>query len=282
MQAQPIADRACPVDHAQIKAKYEAYPKADRPLAAVAAAECYKSWLQSDLRQAPVWCLADRGACFALREAVAIMDLSGRNLILRQPRFSPWRIWNVENTRRQITVLLAAAGNGDRDAAERLWRAVYDELRLIAKARMAREGRRGDLQTTVLVQEAYLRLVGNGDGAAVPANRRHFFAAAANAMRQFLVDHARKRGAQKRRDDRRQAEFAEPAAPLDCDPSEVLALDEALAKLRKRDELKAEIVQLRYFAGLSIDETAEVLGISPRQVDKDWQFAKAWLHRELS
>jgi RNA polymerase sigma-70 factor, ECF subfamily len=188
----------------------------------------------------------------------------------------------LERTQTQITSLLSAVGNGDNAAAERLWRAVYDELHLVAKARLAREGRRGDLQTTVLVQEAYLRLVGNGDGAAVPANRRRFFAAAANAMRQYLVDHARKRGAQKRRDEPRPAKFAEPAIALDCDPSEVLALDEALAKLRTRYERKAEIVQLRYFAGLSIDETAEVLGLSPRQVDKEWRFAKAWLHRELS
>jgi RNA polymerase sigma factor (TIGR02999 family) len=153
---------------------------------------------------------------------------------------------------------------------------------------MAREGRRGDLQTTVLVQEAYLRLMG-GDGAAVPANRRHFFAAAANAMRQFLVDDARKRGRHKRgggraRVDTRSsaANLGETAAAPDTDPAEVLALDEALPKLRAHDERKAEIVQLRYFAGLSVDETAEVLGLSARLVDKEWRFAKAWLHRELS
>jgi RNA polymerase sigma factor (TIGR02999 family) len=181
----------------------------------------------------------------------------------------------------QITSLLAAVGNGDSWAVERLWRAVYDELHVVARARLAREGRRADLQTTVLVQEAYLRLVGNGDGAAIPDNRRHFFAAAANAMRQFLVDDARKRSREKRGDGRRPVEFREAAGAIGCDPAEVLAVDEALAKLKARDERKAEIVQLRYFAGLSIDETAEVLGISPRLVDKEWRFAKAWLHREL-
>lgn len=181
----------------------------------------------------------------------------------------------------QITSLLSAVGDGDAGAAEQLWRAVYDELHRVARVRMAREGRGSDLQTTVLVQEAYLRLVG-GDGDAMLGNRRHFFAAAANAMRQFLVDDARKRGRVKRGGGRRPGEIGEAAAALDCDPAEVLALDEALAKLRARDERKAEIVQLRYFAGLSVDETAEMLEISPRLVDKEWRFAKAWLHRELS
>ncbi len=182
----------------------------------------------------------------------------------------------------QITSLLCAVGNGDAGAAERLWRVVYDELHRVAKARMARERGRGDVQTTILVQEAYLRLVGtDGDGASIPANRRHFFAAAANAMRCFLVDDARRKGRQKRGGGRAPVELWEAAAALESDPAEVLALDEALARLRAYDPRKAEIVQLRYFAGLSIDETAEVLGLSPRQVDKEWRFAKAWLHRLL-
>jgi RNA polymerase sigma factor (TIGR02999 family) len=181
----------------------------------------------------------------------------------------------------QITSLLCAVGNGDAGAAEQLWRVVYDELHRVAKARMAHE-RRGDVQTTILVQEAYLRLVGtDGDGANIPANRRHFFAAAANAMRCFLVDDARRKGRQKRGGGRASVELWEAAAALESDPAEVLALDEALAKLREYDPRKAEIVQLRYFAGLSTDETAEVLGLSPRQVDKEWRFAKAWLHRLL-
>lgn len=198
---------------------------------------------------------------------------------VRHRRRAPgYQIVNIPQT--QITSLLSAVSNGDAGAAERLWRAVYDELHGIAHARMAREGRRGDLQTTVLVQEAYLRLVGS-EGAAIPANRRHFFAAAANAMRQFLVDDARKRGRQKRGAGQRPAELSEEPATIDCDPAEILSLDEALTRLRALSERKAEIVQLRYFAGLSVDEAAEVLGISPRQVDKEWRFAKAWLHREL-
>lgn len=183
----------------------------------------------------------------------------------------------------QITSLLSAAGSGDAGAAQQLWQAVYVELHRVARARMAQQGRRGDLQTTVLVQEAYLRLVGQGNnGMHNLANRRHFFAAAANAMRQFLVDDARRRGRQKRGGGRVSGAFGEAAATLDVDPADVLALDEALAKLRAHDARKAEIVQLRYFAGLTIDETAEVLGLSPRQVDNEWRFAKAWLHRVLA
>jgi RNA polymerase sigma factor (TIGR02999 family) len=188
----------------------------------------------------------------------------------------------VDGAPSQITSLLSAVGNGDAGAAEQLWRVVADELHRIAKARLAGEGRRGDLQTTVLVQEAFLRLVGGGDGAVIPANRRHFFAAAKNAMRQFLVDDARSRGRHKRGDGRRPGALGEAVATFDSDPAEVLAVDEALEKLRQRDPRKAEIVEYRYFAGLTIDETAEQLGLSPRQVDKEWQFAKAWLRRGLS
>ncbi|MGD8450522.1 MAG: ECF-type sigma factor [Phycisphaerae bacterium] len=187
----------------------------------------------------------------------------------------------MDGQRSQITSLLKAAGSGDAAAAERLWRVVYDELHRVARARMAQQGRREDLQTTVLVQEAYLRLVGH-DGAGMPANRRHFFAAAANAMRCFLVDDARRRGRQKRGGGRQRAELEGPAAAFDIDPAATLAIDEAIEKLRAHDERKAEIVRLRYYCGLTIDETAEVLGVSPRQIDSEWRFAKAWLHRELS
>lgn len=188
----------------------------------------------------------------------------------------------------QITALLAAVSDGDSAAAEQLWRLVYDELRRLAHARLACEGRRGDLQTTVLVQEAYLRLMGSRNGAAngctgsdTPANRRYFFVAAANAMRQFLVDDARKRCRLKRGGGQQPVALGEVAATTNCHPADILALDEALTRLRTLDERKAEIVQLRYFAGLTVDQTAEVLGISPRLVDKEWRFARAWLHREL-
>ncbi len=190
----------------------------------------------------------------------------------------------MEQTQTQVTLLLSAAAAGDAGAADRLLRAVYDELHRIAHARLRNERRGADLQTTVLVQEVYLRLLG-GNGAAVPANRRHFFAAAANAMRQFLVDDARRRRRQKRGGGRQACDVSAIVgahAALDRPPAEVLALNDALEKLRLRDARKAQIVDLRYFTGLTVDETADVLGVSPRQVDKEWQFARAWLHRELS
>jgi DNA-directed RNA polymerase specialized sigma24 family protein len=211
----------------------------------------------------------------------------------------------VDGPQSQITSLLTAVEAGDAGAAERLWRVVYDELHHIAHAKMSHESRPGELQTTVLVQEAFLRLMGNAGGgdngsapplngmphrsrgsrtppAATLVNRRYFFAAAANAMRQFLVDDARKRGRMKRGGKQTPGEIGGALGVFERDPAEVLAVNEALAKLRARDPQKADIVQCRYFAELSIDETAEALGVSPRLVDKEWRFAKAWLKRELS
>ncbi|MDX2198593.1 MAG: ECF-type sigma factor [Phycisphaerae bacterium] len=181
----------------------------------------------------------------------------------------------------EVTSLLSAVGNGDAGAADRLMRVVYDELHQIAHARMAEEGRRGDLQTTVVVHEAYLRLMG-GNGSAMPQNRQQFFGFAANAMRQFLVDHARKRGRQKRGGGRSAAELLDRAATVDDDPSDLLAVDEALSKLAERDPKKAKLVELRFFAGLRLDDVAEAMGVSPRQIDQEWAFASAWLRRELS
>jgi RNA polymerase sigma factor (TIGR02999 family) len=187
----------------------------------------------------------------------------------------------VEDARNQVTELLAAVGNGDSQAAERLWRAVNDELHGIAKAQMTQEGHRHDLQTTILVQEAYLRLAGH-DGSVVPADRRQFFAAAARTMREFLVDCARKRATLKRGGDRTRGALQEVAADLARDPAEVLALNEALDALREHDPRKADIVEVRYIIGLTIEETAKVLGVSPRTVSLEWQVARAWLHRELA
>jgi RNA polymerase sigma factor (TIGR02999 family) len=180
-----------------------------------------------------------------------------------------------------VTQLLLAAGQGDRRAGSRLWSLVYDELRRLARRQLANEGPDCTFESTSLIHEAYLRLI--GDEPVEWANRRHFFAAAARAMRHIRIDDARKRGRIKRGGDR------QPARPVnddlivfDNDPTEVLAVDEALRKLEEVAPRQAEVVMLRYFGGLSVDETAQALSVSPRTVDYDWRFARAWLYRELS
>jgi RNA polymerase sigma factor (sigma-70 family) len=212
----------------------------------------------------------------------------------------PIEDYAVDGSPTQITALLSAVGNGDAAAAERLWHTVYDELHRVAKNRMAQEGRRGDLQTTVLVQETYLRLVGElpsatsgpSDGGSAGglravrgegrfANRRHFFAAAAKAMRQFLVDNARTRDRLKRGGGRASGELTDEPALLEQEAAEVLSVHEALDKLKELDPRLAQLVELRYFAGLSVDDVAEALGCSPRQVDKDWNYVRTWMSRAL-
>ncbi|MHC4094028.1 MAG: ECF-type sigma factor [Planctomycetota bacterium] len=179
-----------------------------------------------------------------------------------------------------VTQLLEAAAQGDAAAVNRLWSAVHKELHRLAQAQLAREGSSCSLQTTELVNEAYLRLI--GDSPVEWDNRRHFFAAAAKAMRRILVDDARRRGRAKRGGGQPPAPLLdEPPVPAQ-DPVRVLAIEEALQKLEQVDPPRAEIILLRYFAGLSIDETAAALGVSARTVDTRWRFAKAWLHRELS
>jgi len=192
-----------------------------------------------------------------------------RELIVTQSHDSP------------ITRILASVGDGDADAHERLWLAVYDELHRMAQHQMASESPGRTLQPTALVHEAYFRLFGDND--VKWANRRHFFAAAAKAMRRIRVDDARKRKRIKRGGGETPvaAEDSPEPAVFDQDPIEVLTIDEALTKLEEKDAKKAQIVNLRYFAGLSIDETAAALGVSPRTIDTEWRFARAWLHREL-
>ena len=180
-----------------------------------------------------------------------------------------------------ITELLDAAGRGSREARERLWAIVYDDLRQMARRCLANDRRGATLQTTMLVNEAYIRLVRKRDRNW--ANRRHFFAAAARAMRCICIDQARRRKAGKRGGGMLQC-----VAQLDLpdgrrmDPDLLLTLDEALTALEDQDPEMAEIVMLRFFVGLTIAETAEVLSVSRRKVDIRWQFARAWLHRELS
>ncbi|TWT44343.1 RNA polymerase sigma factor [Phycisphaerae bacterium RAS1] len=179
-----------------------------------------------------------------------------------------------------ITQLLHAAGRGDRSAAQRLWNEVYEELRRLARRQLAGEGPRCTIQTTSLVHEAYMRLVGSEQ--IEWENHRHFFGAAARAMRQIRVDDARRRGRIKRGGDQAPAPLVDDAPIFDDDPAEILSIDEALKILELAAPRQAEIVTHRYYSGLSVDETAAALGVSPRTVDTEWRFARAWLHRELT
>ncbi len=179
-----------------------------------------------------------------------------------------------------LTELLAAVSDGDPAAQGKLWSAIYGELRRVAQQQMAGETPGRTLQPTALVHEAYFRLF--GDKKVQWANRRHFFAAAAEAMRRIRVDDARIRNRLKRGGGEQPGAILDAPAVFDQDPIEMLAVDEALDRLGQTDARKAQVVKLRYFAGLTVDECAAVLEVSPRTVDKDWAFARAWLHRELS
>ena len=180
---------------------------------------------------------------------------------------------------RLTRVLESVRGRDMHDAIERLLPVVYEDLHRMARAQMRAERSGHTLQTTAVVNEAYLRLLG---GAAVClSDRRHFFAAAARAMRQILVDHARARGRIKRGGNRLREVLGEVPANGRENPSELLALDEALRRLEEQDERAAEVVRLRFFAGLDVAETADVLGVSTRTVKREWAFARAWLHDAL-
>lgn len=178
-----------------------------------------------------------------------------------------------------VTIILQAVQEGDESASERLLPLVYDELRKLARRRMANEPSDHTLQATALVHEAYLRLVG-GQHVAWD-NRGHFFGAAARAMRRILLERARKYARIKHGAERQRVSLDEGKLALGQTSEDVLALDEALDRLEKLDPRKSEIVHLRYFAGLTIEETAEALGVSPATVKNDWKFAKAWLYAEL-
>ena len=180
----------------------------------------------------------------------------------------------------QITHLLLAWGQGDQAALEALMPLVYDELRKVA-ARHLRGQREGHtLQTTALVNEAYLRLI---DASQVQwQNRAHFFAVAAHFMRRILVDFARSRNYQKRGGGAQPVELDEAMILAPERGADLLALDEALTRLQALNERQAQVVELRYFGGLSEEETAEALNISVRTVRRDWNFARVWLHRELT
>lgn len=183
-----------------------------------------------------------------------------------------------------ITHLMDAMERGDRRAARKLFPLIYEELRKVAGHWLAHEKPGQTLQPTALVNEAYLRLVGVAQPQKFESTG-HFFAAAAEAMRRILVEQARRRNALKRGGDRqREALDSElVASPSDARPVEdLLALDEALTKLAAEDSAKAELVKLRYFAGLTLSEASEALGISHNTADRWWAYAKAFLYREVT
>lgn len=188
----------------------------------------------------------------------------------------------MADSTQEVTQILGAIAEGDRHAAERLLPLVYEELRRLAKAQMDREPAGHTLQATALVHEAYLRLVGDGSGAELKwDNRGHFFAAAARAMRHILVERARRHGRIKHGGDRKQVPLHEEAATFDAVGIDMVALDEALDRLEQHNQRVAQVVMLRYFAGLGIDDTAQALGIGTTTVKAEWNYARAWLHREM-
>jgi RNA polymerase sigma factor (TIGR02999 family) len=180
-----------------------------------------------------------------------------------------------------VTELLVRAQSGDARATDELFPIVYDELRGLAQRFLSGESKAQTLQATALVHEAYMRLV----GANQPPweNRGHFFGAAARAIRRILTDHARERDAQKRGGGHKPVSLDEALVVCAGEPTvNMVNLDAALTKLAGIDEQKARIVELRFFGGLTVDQTAAALGISASSVARDWQFARVWLHRELA
>jgi RNA polymerase sigma factor (TIGR02999 family) len=181
---------------------------------------------------------------------------------------------------RDVTDLLRAWGEGNKEALDRLIPLVYQELRRIARRQMARERLGHTLQTTALVNEVYLRLVDSGRVSC--QDRAHFFAICARAMRQILVDFARSRRRQKRGGGEERVSLDESLIVARGPGQDLLALDNALTRLAARDSRKSQVVEYRFFGGLTVEETAEALKISPETVKRDWKVAKAWISRELS
>jgi RNA polymerase sigma factor (TIGR02999 family) len=183
------------------------------------------------------------------------------------------------DSHREITQVLAAVASGEPQAAEQLLPLVYDELRRVAAAQLAHERPGQTLQATALVHEAYLRLVGGG--AESWENRRYFFAAAAEAMRRILVERARRKRRVRHGGEHRQVDYDIHEIPVETPPVDLLALDEALDQLAAEDPPKAELVKLRFFAGLSEQEAADLLGISRATAARHWAYARAWLFERL-
>lgn len=197
-----------------------------------------------------------------------------RESVMENEVFSPSRalVSKQMSQSDNVSELLRRASDGDRDAQSDLYYKVSDELRKIAKARLRMEHQRS-IQTTELIDDAFLKIVGHAGF----ADRAHFFRVAARAMRQILVDRARKRERRPKHASGVPVDWVSPS----CD-DEMLPLDAALNKLETVDQRASAVVELRFFAGQTIQETAEILGVSPGTVKNDWAFARAWLMREIS
>lgn len=192
----------------------------------------------------------------------------------------------ASSSRQHVAEVLSAANAGDPAAAEQLLPLVYSELRELARQRMARESPGLTLQPTALVHEAYLRLL--GERQMQWANRAHFFAAAAQAMRRILIERARRQRSRKKSSGELRGETPKGSLSLDEidlgseeQSTDLIALEEALRRLQARDGRKCDIVMLRFFAGLTIEQTAEALNLSLTTVKDEWSFARAWLHSEI-
>ena len=180
----------------------------------------------------------------------------------------------------EVTQILAALDRGDPCAADRLLPLVYDELRSLAAARLSQERPGQTLQATALVHEAYLRLIGT-ENKQQWHNRGHFFAAAAEAMRRILLNRARDKKRLKRGGGRQRIDLDHIELALETDDEELIALDEALERLDQEDKLAGQLVKLRFFAGLSLKQAAESLGVAQRTAERQWAYARAWLYDRL-
>lgn len=181
----------------------------------------------------------------------------------------------------EVTRILSEVAAGDAHAAEQLLPLVYNELRKLAAARLREEAAGHSLNATALVHEAYLRLVGPADPVRWD-NRGHFFAAAAEAMRRLLVENARRKKRLKHGGDRRRVELEVAEAFVQAPSEDLVALDEALTRLTTHDPIKAEVVKLRFFAGLTMPEVAQSLNLSLATVERHWTYARTWLYAELA
>jgi RNA polymerase sigma factor (TIGR02999 family) len=179
-----------------------------------------------------------------------------------------------------VTRILNAIEQGDAKAAGELLPLVYEELRRLATHKMSQEPPGQTLQATALVHEAYIRLVGSE--ARGWSGRTHFFAAAAEAMRRILIENARRKQRYKHGGFQKKVDLDDALLSIEAPSTNLIALDEALAKLAKEDPVKAKLVELRYFAGLTVEQAAEILNFSPRTIKRYWRYTRAWLYKEIS